>query len=151
MWRLSNDAEDWFAYLETETKFEKFYFCLLTGLLHRKLGSPPGGDGFLDYFPDGFRETRFEIIGLLLEAELLRLQVDYSSESDVQSKISRLIDHEAQSRLSTEGFEIANRYASEGFIILKGSLGDAPPRDKEAFLIRFNSAIAQEERETQVS
>ena len=139
MWKLNNEADTWFKDLEsaTNTKFEIYYFCLLAGVKSRTLGEQPDGEGFLNSFPSAFSNQRYQILGLLLEAELSRMEVDYSNEVDVQAQISRLLDSEAPSRLSPEGFDAANRYSSAGYYLIREKLG-APPRDRTAFLTRVH-------------
>lgn len=146
MWKLKKDAEEWFKNLNTgtELKFEKYYFCLMAGIKARRLGSDPDGVGFLDYFPENFKDSRYEMIGLLLEAELERLKVDYSSEIDVQKQLARLIDVDSQSKLSRDGFDAANKYASHGFHLLREEL-KVPPSDHVAFMVRFQKFMAKDE------
>ena len=135
-WRLKTQAKDWFGHLELDTMFTAFYFCLMVGLERRAHGAAPDGDIFLDYFPGQYKNSRYEIVGLLLEAELKRFKVDYSDEEDVQRQVTRLLDPNALSSLSNEGFEAANRYASGGFDLLFSEF-TVPPRDLPTFMIRF--------------
>ncbi len=140
MFRMPRDADRWFRGIADQsplkTKFDLYYLCLVAGLQEVRLSSSVEKTDFYEAFPKEYESSRFEVLGLLILAEMHREGLDFSDSDSVQSVISRLISPDTPSRLSTDGFDKMNQYAAGGFDVLGESFGERP-QDVYFFLLRY--------------
>lgn len=142
MFRMPRDADRWFRGIADKaplkTKFDLYYLCLVAGLKEVRLSSSVEKADFYEAFPKEYESSRFEVLGLLISAEMHREGLDFSDSDSVQSVISRLISPDTPSRLSADGFDKMNQYAAGGFDVLGETFGERP-QDTYFFLLRYAS------------
>ena len=120
--------------------FDAYYACLLVGTCISGMGqeSDLEASTFIAAgYPDAFRESKEFIAGLVVRAELLRLNTESYSSRDFEREIAKLLDVNSPTRLS-EGYGIdrANRYAAGGFDFIEEKLRPKPVSAAN-FLLRF--------------
>jgi hypothetical protein len=144
--KMGNEARLWFQKLETgnpvfQTMFDKYYLCLLLGLKVRSQ-SEVNGDDFIDTFPKEYESSRFSILGVIISAEMKRQGLDFSDAGPLKRLVTKIIDPVSQSRLTSEGFNVANRYAAGGFEELRARVGaESYPDKANLLMIRFGRDI----------
>ena len=124
--------------------FDAYYCCLLLGLDTSQLGSESGWeDGkFLDGYPENYKGQAELIAGLLVEAELRRLDIGPEDREDIEREMVRLLDLVSPTRLSEHGDRLLNRYAVTGFQRLQA--GMLQPDNLEDFLVGYHGLWAEE-------
>ena len=146
MFRLRGEAEVLFRYIQghnpIKTKVDLYYLCLLLGLRRRQLDDSTDTNEVYAKLPQEFAGSRHQIIALLLSAEMEREGLDFADQLASQKLVSRYIDSLNPASLSKDGFSKCNSYASGGFNALSESLVD-PPRDVNAFLVRYVTLLEQ--------
>ncbi|RWO22201.1 hypothetical protein [Mesorhizobium sp.] len=118
--------------------FDAYYCCLLLGLDARRLGDETNleSDKFIDGYPDSFKGQAELIAGLLVDAELGRLEIGPDDRDDIEREMVRLLDLTSVTRLSTAGDNLLNRYAVTGFDRLRDAM--LPPDNLEDFLVGYH-------------
>ncbi len=117
--------------------FDAYYCCLLLGFDERRLGDETKleSDRFIDSYPEPFKGQAEVIAGLLVDAELSRLEVGPDDRNDIERVMVRLLDLTSATRLSPEGDHLLNRYAVSGFDKLREAM--LPPDNLEDFLVGY--------------
>ena len=145
MFKMPKDADAWFRYIADvdpiKTKFDLFYLCFVAGLKKRRLETQTDGTEFYETFPREYDGSRYQILALLISAEMNRDGLDFSDQKEVRKMVSRNILADSQSRLSPDGFGKMNGYAAGGFSVIAEHFEDSP-RDIDVFLIRYAELIA---------
>lgn len=127
---------------ETTTRFlmfDAYYCCLLLGLDERRLGDEAHleADKFIDGYPETFKGQAELIAGLLVDAELGRLEIGPDDRDDIEREMVRLLDLTSATRLSPAGDHLLNRYAVSGFDRLRDAM--LPPDNLEDFLVGYHA------------
>lgn len=127
--------------------FDAYYACLLVGTCISGMGRESdlepstfvaGG------YPDAFRDSKEFIAGLVVKAELLRLDTEAYSNRDFEREIAKLLDVNSPTRLSEElGINKANCYAAGGFDFIEQKLRPKPASTTD-FLLRFHDMWEQQ-------
>ncbi len=148
--RIRKDAHSWFKYLRPQLKldFDEYYYCLIAGLTSRR--KVPANEVSLDEtkeliqrIPVEYGKSTNLIIALCLYREIGSLGIKINERSSVNAKINELVDPLSQSRLSSEGESLMNRYAHGGFETLTEWFEDQP-RTLEIFLPLLKNKIDSE-------
>jgi len=120
--------------------FDGFYACLLVGLQLEKLQlntTKLEKQYFIDRYPEVYDQSRDYIAGLLVEAELRRLDTANYGASEFEREIAKLLNPDEQTRLSQAGVDAVNAYAAGGFEYLRIAL-NPQPTSAQNFLVRFH-------------
>lgn len=125
--------------------FDAYYSCLLLGLDASQLGTEGGSEesNFLNAYPDAYKGQAELIAGLLVEAELRRLDIGPENREDIEREMVRLLDLVSPTRLSENGDKLLNRYAVTGFQRLQA--GMLQPDNLEDFLVGYHGLWAEGE------
>jgi hypothetical protein len=119
--------------------FDAYYCCLLLGLDSRRLGddSKLEADKFIEAYPESFKGQAELIAGLLVDAELNRLEIDLEDRARIEKEMVRLLDLTSPTRLSADGDRLLNRYAVSGFERLRDSM--VAPDNVDDFLVGYHA------------
>ncbi|PCI52860.1 MAG: hypothetical protein COB36_14230 [Alphaproteobacteria bacterium] len=126
--------------------FDGFYAGLLLGLQLGRLSEKSSleKNNFIIGYPDVYLDSRSYIAGLVVEAELRRLDTVNYSQADYEREIAKLLDPDEPSRLSKEnGIEAVNLYAAGGFEYLREKM-KPKPTSVQNFLIRYHELWDEE-------
>lgn len=126
--------------------FDAYYAGLLVGLQTGRMANSKELEkpNFIDHYPGEFEGAREYIAGLLVEAELRRLDgSDQYSERRFEREIAKLLDADKPSRLSQNGLDALNAYAAGGFEYIREKLKPNPTSIQD-FLIRFHELWEKE-------
>ncbi|SFK23150.1 hypothetical protein [Celeribacter neptunius] len=126
--------------------FDAYYACLLAGTCLSGLGreSDLESTNFIDGYPEVFKNSKEFIAGLIVEAELRRLDTEDYSDRDFEREIAKLLDVNSPTRLSEgAGIAKANLYAAGGFDFIVEKLQPKPVSAQE-FLLRFHDLWERE-------
>ncbi|HEX8233345.1 MAG TPA: hypothetical protein VF559_08380 [Caulobacteraceae bacterium] len=118
--------------------FDAYYCCLLLGLDTSQLGEAEGLEDapFLNGYPENYKSQAELLAGLLVEAELRRLEIGQDHRDDIEREMVRLLDLVSPTRLSDDGDKLLNRYAVTGFQRLQ--VGMLQPDNLEDFLVGYH-------------
>lgn len=144
---LPKAAEAFFKEIDqAQLKFDQYYVCFLMGVLRGKLGSPNdlAENYFQDSYPAAYRAKRGVIAGLLIEAEIRRLDIQPGDRTRVQQLILRLTSTN-DTFLSDEGASQMNLYAAGGMSIIRERI--IPPQNLTDFLLFYHETLRQVEAE----
>lgn len=145
MFRMRDDADRWFRKIADrppiKTKLDLYYFCLMAGLMRGQLDDVNPGTDIYIKFPQEYEGSRYQVLGLLLVAEMHREGLEFNDKQAVQGLIARYLAADSPSNLSAEGFKKANGYASGGFNVLTEHFEDSP-QDVNVFLTRYAALLA---------
>ena len=146
--RLTEEMADFFVNIdkskikgESFLELDKFYACLMLGL---RAGEFNKTAKFKDPFlasgarwPEAYREYDTYLLGLLVEAEIRRRQLDSKDRDLMEQETVRLLDPSADAAfgLSEKGIELMNAYAARGFELLREKM--TPPQGVESFLASY--------------
>jgi hypothetical protein len=124
--------------------FDAYYCCLLLGLDTSQLAPESGWEdsNFLNAYPENYKGQAELIAGLLVEAELRRLEIGPENRDDIEREMVRLLDLVSPTRLSEQGDKLLNRYAVTGFQRLQA--GMLQPDNLEDFLVGYHGLWADE-------
>jgi hypothetical protein len=119
--------------------FDAYYCCLLLGLDSRRLGDETKleADKFIEAYPESFKGQAELIAGLLVDAELNRLEIDLEDRTRIEKEMVRLLDLTSSTRLSADGDRLLNRYAVSGFERLRDSM--VAPDNVDDFLVGYHA------------
>ena len=127
--------------------FDAFYACLLVGTCISGVGQESDLEAttfIAGGYPDAFRESKEFIAGLVVKAELVRLNTESYSSRDFEREISKLLDVNSPTRLSEDlGINRANCYAAGGFDFIEEKLRPKPVNTAD-FLLRFHDMWEQQ-------
>lgn len=122
-----------------DTQFDIYYYCLMCGLDRRQLGAESDvGEEFVRDYVQGFQPHAELIAGLLVDAELVRIDIKLDDVKDVEKKMIELLEPASATRLSSVGHGLLNRYAAGGFNIVSDAFA-APPQSLEDFFVTYQS------------
>ena len=91
---------------------------MLLGLDQARIGDPAQLEGEPFYtagYPDPYKGQAELIAGLLVDAELRRLNISVDDREDVERQMVRLLNLTSPSRLSGAGDTLLNQYGVTGF------------------------------------
>ena len=145
--RVREDALKWFSELAADhTIWDFYYFCLMPGLASGRKRDPTEGRiptrEMIDRFIDSYKPAQQLIIGLLIEAELQKADIDPSEKASVRGVIRRLIAADGPTGLTQVGMDTMNAYASGGYEFLSQSR-ETKPRSSEEFHRDFVRIMAE--------
>jgi len=145
--RLTSEMARFFANIDQSTikgtqflKIDQYHACLMLGL--RAAEITPEETKFIDPFlgsggkyPEPFAPFDTYLLGLLVEAEIRRRDLDIKDRDLVEQETVRLLDPNSPFGLSEKGLALMNRYAAKGFELLRARMG--PPQGVETFLVSY--------------
>lgn len=144
--RMRQEVEDWFKHISKEepleTKFDLYYLCLMMGLATSRFDPLQGGAEFVDNFVVDYKPVQRLIIGLLLIAEMSRLEINLMDRDKTQDLINTYLDPTQPSHLRDMGFGRLNEYANGGFNEIMENLGDKP-HHVEPFLQWYTQTLSK--------
>jgi len=123
--------------------FDAFYCCMLLGLDQARLGdeSRLEATNFIDGYPEAYKGQAELIAGLLVDAEIRRLEIQPDDRDDIERQMVHLLDLSSPSRLSIDGDQLLNRYAVAGFDRLKVAMTECDNLDD--FLVGYHRIWAE--------
>ena len=147
--RMRQDAENWFSNIKDQkpiqTKFDRYYFCLMLGLAKGRKSSPVNSSDatdFVDYFVNDYKDSQRLIIGLLIRAELSRLGINVTEKDAVRKLFIDLVNPSSPNHLTDLGMDRLNEYSSGGYDYLAEKL-DSKPHHVEEFLRTYAKLLKQ--------
>jgi hypothetical protein len=142
--RLRKDARDWFRGIQGALglDFDIYYFCLMAGLATGRRASPPASEAtdLAQDFPGDYRSRGRILVALLITRELKTLGVGYKERTTLHKEISKLIDPQSATHLSSSGLDAMNQYSFGGFDVLTEWFEDRP-RHLETFLPQLRARL----------
>ncbi len=149
--RLSQTARDYFRRIDDnsttgkfETLWDKYYLCLVSGLVHRRLGQETGTDAeFITSFIAQYFDQRFEIIAAFVAAEMARKDIPVE-EKEIRRLMVDLLNPNSPTYLTDEGHRLMNRYAEGGFEVIRDAIPD--PFEFDLFMKEFYDACVKPKR-----
>ena len=123
--------------------FDAFYCCMLLGLDQAKLGDESRLEpaNFIIGYPEPYKGQAELIAGLLVDAEIRRLEIQPDDRDDIERQMVHLLDLSSPSRLSIDGDDLLNRYAVAGFDRLMAAMTECD--NLEDFLVGYHRIWAQ--------
>ena len=122
--RFPPEADRWFSKVSGNApfqyKFDLYYLCMMLGLAEGRREDVSGNE-FIDYFIDDYKNAKRLVGGLLVLAEMKRLNIDVTEKKDVRRVVGELFDSTSPTGLSEYGIKQLNSYASGGFATLSES------------------------------
>lgn len=126
-----------------DTQFDAYYYCLMCGLDRRLLGAESDvGEEFVKDYVQTYQPYADLIAGLLVDAELVRINIPLDDVKGVERKMVDLLEPVSASKLKTEGLALLNRYAAGGFNVISDAFA-APPQSLEEFFITYQALWAK--------
>lgn len=120
-----------------DTQFDAYYYCLMCGLDRRLLGAESDvGEEFVKDYVQTYQPYADLIAGLLVDAELVRINIPLDDVKSVEKKMVDLLEPVSTSKLKPEGLALLNRYAAGGFEIISDAFA-APPQSLEEFFTTY--------------
>ena len=120
--------------------FDAYYCCMLLGLDQARLGEEESleSTNFYPYpgYPEVYKGQAELIAGLLVEAEIRRLEIRPDDREDIEQQMVRLLDLSSPSRLSSDGDQLLNRYAVSGFDRMRSAMTECD--NLEDFLVGYH-------------
>jgi hypothetical protein len=100
--------------------FDGYYFSLLVGLAQAKIDANAELEAseFVDEYPLSYQESRDYIAALLIATEAKRIPVDVTNSNELEQLMTILVDSHSKTRLSKEGEDRLNQYASRGIEVI---------------------------------
>ena len=144
---ISNDARRYYTKLNEskhgkfQTMFDFYYLCLIAGMINNKRSTAKGSE-FIDQFTKDFIPRREEIIGLLISTEIERNNIDLNNRSRIERLMLALVQPDSASRLSSDGENLMNQYAENGFYKILEEIPE-PPINLDTFLITYYEKIVK--------
>lgn len=123
--------------------FDAYYCCVLLGLDQARIGDTGNLEAEPFYtagYPDPYKGQAELIAGLLVDAELRRLNVSVDDREDVERQMVRLLNLTSPSRLSSAGDTLLNQYGVAGFDKLHDEMLE--PDNLEDFLVGYHALWA---------
>ncbi|HEY9874427.1 MAG TPA: hypothetical protein V6D12_13385 [Candidatus Obscuribacterales bacterium] len=148
--RMRRDAENWFSNIRDQkpiqTKFDLYYFCLMVGLATGRRSDPikrcSEVTDFTDNFVSDYRSYQRLIIGLLIRAELSRLEVSVTEKDEVRQLFVKLVNPQSLTNLTNLGMDRLNEYSSGGYDYLAEKL-NVRPHHVEEFLRTYTKLLRE--------
>lgn len=124
--------------LRFDTQFDAYFHCLMCGLDRRRLGADAEvGEEFVRDYVQSYQPHAELIAGLLVDAELFRINIKLDDVKGVERKMVELLEPASATRLSSEGLALLNRYAAGGFNVVSDAFAMAP-QGLEDFLVTYH-------------
>ncbi len=103
-----------------DTLFDGFYLCALIGLAQGRLNPSPDLEttAFIDNYPSDYTESGDYIAGLLIAAEIKRKQIPESDANAIEKLMTKLVESQSRTRLSSEGENLLCQYAARGIDVM---------------------------------
>ena len=103
-----------------EMLFDGYYLSALVGLANAQIDNQPDLESseFLDEYPSSYRESCDYIAALLIATEAKRIPVNIENADDLEQLMTQLVDSHSKTRLSLDGENRLNQYASRGIDII---------------------------------
>ena len=107
-----------------ETLFDEYYICLMLGFARGRTDEEPDLEPseFYRSFPADYKESGYFVSALLIATEVIYNEVNVSDEGELENLITKIIDPQAESKLSDYGIDLLNIYASVGMDIIKSEM-----------------------------
>lgn len=144
---LRNDTEQWFSHIKDqppiETKFDLYYFCLMMGFAAGRTSNPTQRSDTTEFqknFVKSYHPVQKLILGLLIKAELKKYAVEISEKDQVYKILAEMIDPDSSTKLTEQGLNKLNEYASGGYDVLSEEF-PAKPYSTEEFLRTYTLLI----------
>lgn len=145
--KLSPLAKEYFESIDSKSRTGKFgvmwdgyYFSFMTGAMFRKVAPEPSATPFVEYFPEqSYYPHRYEILAMLVSAELDRNAIPRHDEPQVRTLMLKLLEPGNQTGLTSEGMKLMNCYAEAGSQILHDRI--PAPTDLYEFLAELNAIL----------
>ncbi|PAB61348.1 hypothetical protein [Anaeromicrobium sediminis] len=128
-----------------KTLFDKYYLCLMAGLYKGNIGvvEKIEKDRFIEYYPDLYEGVNELIMGLLIDAEMERRDIQRQDKRRIENLMLEIIDHNSVTKLSETGMELLNRYAVSGMELIRDNIPKTS--ELETFLIHYYNLLKPEE------
>ena len=103
-----------------ELLFDGYYLSALVGMAQIKIDGKPDLEAseLVDEYPTSYRDSRDYIAALLITTEAKRKPVNMENASDLEQLMTELVDSHSKTRLSLEGENRLNQYASRGINVI---------------------------------
>ena len=121
--------------------FDAYYYCALVGFalgepLNLEAKSENEFESFMRQgYPEDYLGSRDYIAGLLIASEIEHSGTDQTNSRELEKLMTKLIEHEAPTRLSKLGLERLDSYVFRGIESLVETI--APPTSLATFLVAF--------------
>ena len=143
--KLHVDADSWFSHIENKgmvkSKFDKWYLCLLVGLLSKESTSEDiNKEAFIQSFIQDYQGQKYQIIGYFLSTIMSDNVIDLDNKNELENETAKYLNADSETRLSSEGHERLNEYAAQGFNIIRNEISDIP-RDHYQFALNYCTLI----------
>lgn len=140
--RIRSDCRTWFQRLlgksDLRILFDPYYLCFLIGVTAGKKRRPTEGGidaaAFVDAFPRPYDQQQRLLLGLMLAAELRRVEVDVTDRASVNEIVNNLA---GVGGLTAAGVNVMNEYASGGFDELRIRYEGQAPWSLDEFMPRY--------------
>ena len=138
---MSDDAKKYFNKLDESkhgkfrVQFDFYYLCLIAGLLN-ETPSECKGEKFVDEFPGIYIGQREQIIGLLIATQINRDKIDIENRERIERLMLKLVKPDSPTRLSSDGENLMNQYAENGFRRIFEKI-PTPPSNLDTFLVSY--------------
>jgi len=139
--RLREDCRRWFGHISKRTPFstlfDSYYLCFLLGVAARHTSNPSKGaeaHAFVATFPRPYDQQQRLLIGLMIDAELVRLGIEPTDRASVNRIVNEIA---GPGGLTSQGAARMNNYASGGFDLLIEEYREDEPRTAAEFLPRY--------------
>lgn len=154
MLRLNENIHDYFKKIEytKAPQFDWFYMCAVMGI-HAVLKNKDKEhileiskiEGMMGTFtskgiPDAHAHNFPALVGLMLEAEFCRKNVNRKDEKKISRYFNSYLNFESNITLTQEGADLMSAYCYRGFEIISSNIGDSEKKlserapSKESFL-----------------
>lgn len=103
-----------------EFLFDGYYLSALVGIAQAKIDSKPDLEAseFVDEYPTSYKESGDYIAALLIATEVKRIPVNITNADELEKLMTSLVDSHSKTRLSSEGENRLNEYASRGINVI---------------------------------
>ncbi|MEM8971846.1 MAG: hypothetical protein AAGD43_07290 [Pseudomonadota bacterium] len=124
------------------TDFDIYYAGAVLGLCARQRIPVENYDAEINReltrtYPKDRLEIADTIAGMLVEAELTRQSIDPGNAKLILATIEEYLSSASQTRLTTAGHKLLDRYAAAGFRLLEERFGDDGFRYEEEFFVAY--------------
>ena len=130
------------------TDFDIYYAGAVLGLCARQRIPVENYDVEVDReltrtYPKDRLEIADTIAGMLIEAELTRQSIDPGNAKLILATIEEYLSPTSQTRLTTAGHKLLDRYAAAGFRLLEERFGDDGFRYEEDFFVAYLGLLGE--------
>ncbi len=123
-------------------KFDRYYLCLILGLLHGRRSQLEGSpDTVIDYWIGNYKGTREQVLALLLCAAIEKHGLEWDDRADIQGLCGVLFSQSEQTGLTSEGMDLANQFAFGGYRLMTERYPHDSAPQSQVELIQFVSKL----------